>query len=86
MTALDPDNVRKLDALNLIEAFADEQLDVRREILNVYARASLKDNGLSCYELAHCCAHFASLLLQFAENGEELLAMCRTRLLDDEAP
>jgi hypothetical protein len=86
MTTLDADNIRKLDALNLIEAFVKDDAEARRQMSAVYARASLKDDGLSSFELAHCCAQFASLLFGFAENGDELLALCRARLFSDGAP
>jgi hypothetical protein len=87
MTDLTADNIRRLDALNLIEAFTNDQPDVRKQIAAVYARASLEDNGLSSFELAHCCAHLASLALQHIEDADELIAKCRQQLLDDdEAP
>jgi hypothetical protein len=85
MTSLTDDTVRRLDALNLIEALARDDAEARRQISAVYARASIVDNGLSSWELAHCCAHFASLLLNLSANGDQLLTMCRARVLAGDA-
>jgi hypothetical protein len=71
---LDKNAVRKLDALNLVEAFAHDQPDNRQQILAIYAETSINDNGLACYELAYCCAILGSTR---ADHRAKTPSICR---------
>ena len=84
MTALDTDTLRHLDALNLIEAITKNDIEGTRQVMAVYARASLRDDGMSSAELASCCAELASLVLQHLDGADQLIAKCRQKLLNDE--
>ena len=81
MTNLAADDVRRLDALNLIEAISKGDQAKAVNILVMYAEADrFADPGAS-HRLAHCLAFIAAVLLVRVPNGDELLAAVRREAL-----
>jgi hypothetical protein len=90
MTALTQDNVRRLDALNLIEAIANEDGDKAASIMALYRemdRAENPDHAEACasHGLAWCLAFTAAALLNgCGDQAEEFVNRFRGYSLGDE--
>jgi hypothetical protein len=84
MTTISTDNVRRLDALNLIDAISNEDQETAVDILAMYAEADLDGPGAS-HELARCLAFAAAMLLRNTPNADKWLAGARQLALSNEA-
>jgi hypothetical protein len=75
VTNLDTDNVRRLDALNLIQAYIDEDAATAAEIASLYPDDDQQQALLAS------TASAASILASVLPGGRELLAQRREYLL-----
>jgi hypothetical protein len=83
MTNLTADDVRRLDALNLIEAISKGDQATAVNILVMYAEADRSDDPGASHRLADCLAFIAAVLLARVPYGDELLAAVRREMLGD---
>ena len=84
MTALTTANVRRLDALNLIEAISKEDKDTAINILAMYTEADHFDNPDASHELARSLAFAGAMLLNLVPDRDAWLAGARRLSLSDE--
>jgi hypothetical protein len=86
MTTLTDDNIRRLDALNLIESIANHDKDTAASIMAMYAERTAFDDPNAFHDLAWGLAFAAAaLFLQHIPDRDDVLADARRRLLSDEA-
>jgi hypothetical protein len=87
MTNITTDNVRRLDALNLIEATAKDDRDTAVGIMAMYAEADYFDDPHAYRDLARCLAFTAAALYRQLppETRDRVFATARAYMLSDEA-
>jgi hypothetical protein len=88
-TAQTQDNVRRLDALNLIEAIDADDRDKAASIMTLYSELDeFRDPPSPFHDLAWCLAFCAARFLHgYRSIGGDLdLDKLRATMLDDDAP
>jgi hypothetical protein len=86
VSALTVENVRRLDALNLIEAISKQDQATAVNILTMYAEADRFDDPEASHHLARCLAFAAGFLLRQVQipDPDAWLAAARRHALSDD--